>query len=267
MTFKRPFYQTPKIAFACIALSTVLTACVSNAVPPKLIAPTAKSVVKAAEPTVLQFKKGQLLSIVSIVSSPNEDAKKFVKEYYNTAFPLGEKHGLKREGQLRVLASPVGAHKSQGIVFYSWPNKEAEQSFEAEAAWSSIKALRPKAWEELRIYTQEVEQDMALTFYPDKTYTLAMAWTNPENPDHYARYMDGIKASAESVGGNFIYKMFDPKFESNLIKDGGPEQVTLVEWDTPQGLQAFGKTDGFNQNAHYLKTGVTRFEILALSAQ
>lgn len=91
-----------------------------------------------------------------------------------------------------------------------------------------------------------------------------MAWINPENPDHYDLYMDGITDAVADVGGRFVYKMFDPKFESNKIKTGGPGQVTLVEWDTPQGLQAFGKTQGFKDNAAYLGTGVTRFEILVL---
>lgn len=266
MIVKTNLLQPAKFALISVALSSVLMGCaatsggtLANAKP----SPTAQ---KAKAPTVLAFEKGQLFSIVSIVGDQSPEAKKNVAKYYKTAFPLGAKHGLKREGQLRVVAAPVGDHKSDGIVFYSWPSTADEARFEAEPAWASIKALRPKAWEELRIYTQEVEADMTLTFDPNKTYTLAMAWFNLENPDHYDKYMAGIKEAAESVGGRFIYKMFDPKFESNTIKSGGPGQVTLVEWDTPQGLQAFGKTAGFKENAHYLKTGVTRFEILTLSS-
>lgn len=267
MTLKITLLQSAKSVLVYAALSSALMGCAS--VPggsDAKIKPSTTSE-KTVAPTVLEFKKGQLFSIVSVIADPSAEAKKNVAKYYKTAFPLGEKHGLKREGQLRVVASPVGDHKSDGIVFYSWPSAADEKTFEAEPAWASIKALRPKAWEELRIYTQELEADMSLTFDPDKTYTLAMAWLNPENPDHYDKYMAGIKAAAESVGGRFLYKMFDPKFESNIIKTGGPGQVTLVEWDTPQGLQAFGKTAGFKENAHYLKSGVTRFEILALSAK
>lgn len=267
MTSKRNLLKSAKSALTYAVLSSVLIGC--GTVTPKAGAKAKPSAMtqEAQAPTVLEFKKGQLFSIVSVVADPDEEAKENVARYYKTAFPLGAKYGLKREGQLKVVASPVGDHKSDGIVFYSWPSAEDEQSFEAEPAWASIKALRPKAWEELRIYTQEVGADMSLTFHPEKTYTLAMAWFNPENPDHYDKYMAGIKEAAESVGGRFIYKMFHPKFESDVIKNGGPGQVTLVEWDTPQGLQAFGKTEGFKQNAHYLKTGVTRFEILALKSK
>ncbi|MEP3891306.1 MAG: hypothetical protein ABJN69_12675 [Hellea sp.] len=267
MTFKRKILHPVKTALIYGAVSAVLVGCATVAPNSAAKAEKAEVTKKTKAPTVLEFKKGQLFSIVSVVADSDAEAKKNVAKYYKSAFPLGAKHGLKREGQLKVVASPVGDHKSDGIVFYSWPSAENEQSFEAEPAWPSIKSLRPKAWEELRIYTQEVEADMSLVFDPEKTYTLAMAWHNPENPDHYDKYMAGIKDAAESVGGRFLYKMFDPKFESNIIKTGGPGQVTLVEWDTPQGLQAFGKTSGFKENAHYLKTGVTRFEILALSAK
>lgn len=248
--------------FTPLALAASLSACAAvNTTPSQPVTAA------AAETTAVQtyaFKKGQLLSFVSVVPKNTPEAKTASQEYFARAFPLASKHGFKREGQLLVKAVPVGNHKSEGVILYSWPDQASEDRLTAEADWADIKTLRPQAWEELRIYTTTLQDDLTLSFDPAKTYTLAMAWNNPKNPDHYDLYMDGIRDAVTEVGGRFVHKIFDPAFESNTIKDGGPGQVTLVEWDSPKGLQNFGKTEGFKQNAHYLKTGVTRFEILVL---
>lgn len=266
MLFQSPLERALKALLACLIASTMVSSCTSLA-QDSTPQTTAASTAQVAAPVEISLKKGELFSIISVIPKTGEAADAARSEYYATAFPLAEQYGLKREGQLRVVASPVGKHESKGIIFFSWPSKTAEEAVEQEAAWPGIKALRPKAWEDLRIFTKELDEDLTLTFKADKTYTIAMAWTNPENPNDYNTYMDGIKEAVSEVGGRFMYKMFDPKFESHKLKDGAPGQVTLVEWDTPEGLANFGDTQGFKDNVKYLSSGVTRFEILALSAQ
>lgn len=266
MLFQSPLERTLKALLACTIMTSMVASCTSLAQgsAPQVASEAAE---QAAAPMVINLKKGELLSIISVIPKKGDKAEAARSEYYQNAFPLAQQHGLKREGQLRVIAAPVGKHKSEGIIFFSWPSQAAEASLETEADWPEIKALRPKAWEDLRVFTDELDEDLTLTFKADKTYTIAMAWTNPENPDDYDTYMDGIKDAVTEVGGRFMYKMFDPKFESHKLKDGAPGQVTLVEWNTPEGLANFGETQGFKDNVKYLTSGVTRFEILALSAQ
>lgn len=251
---------------ACTAMSALVAGC-ANLDPGATRQAAAPVAEQQAAPTVVKLQKGELFSIISSIPNKGEAADAARAQYYQTAFPLAEQYGLKREGQLRVVAVPTGEHQSEGIIFFSWPSAGAESALAAESAWPEIKALRPKAWDDLRIFTDELDEDLTLTFAPEKTYTLAMAWTNPANPDDYDIYMDGIEDAVSEVGGRFIYKMFDPKFESHKLKDDAPGQVTLVEWDTTQGLANFQKTAGFKAHAKYLTSGVTRFEILVLSAQ
>lgn len=266
MLFQSPLERTLRAFLACFIMTSMVTSCASLA---QETAPQAasESTQQTSAPLEINLKKGELISIISVIPKTGDAADAARAEYYATAFPLAEQYGLKREGQLRVDAAPVGKHESKGIIFFSWPNKASEEAVEKEVAWPGIKDLRPKAWEDLRIFTKELDEDLNLTFKADKTYTIAMAWTNPENPNDYDTYMDGIKDAVSEVGGRFIYKMFDPKFESHKLKDGAPGQVTLVEWDTPEGLANFGDTQGFKDNVKYLSSGVTRFEILTLSAQ
>jgi uncharacterized protein (DUF1330 family) len=257
--------HTVRTVLVCGVLSLGLPACSTmTTASPQTAKPQAA---QTSTPVTMHFKKGQVMSIISPIAKEGETAKKALQTYYKTAFPLGSKHGLKREGQVIVKAAPIGDHKSEGIIFYSWPSANSEKQFESEAQWPAIKSLRSEAWEELRIYSDEISEDMTLTLHPEKTYTLAMAWINPEQPNDYALYMDSIKEAVSDVGGRFVYKMFDPKFESNTIKDGGPGQVTLVEWDNPEGLQNFTKTKGYKDSSQYIGTGVTRFEILMMQTQ
>ena len=262
MLFQSPLERALKALLACLVSATMVTSCTSLA--QSDVPQTAAE--QPAAPLTIDLKRGELLSIISVIPNKGDQADAARAEYYQSAFPLAQQYGLKREGQLKVTSAPVGQHKSEGIIFFSWPSQAAEASLEKEADWPAIKALRPKAWEDLRIFTDELEEDLTLTFKADKTYTIAMAWTNPENPNDYDTYMDGIKDAVAEVGGRFIYKMFDPKFESHKLKDGAPGQVTLVEWDTQEGLAKFGETQGFKDNVKYLTSGVTRFEILTLSA-
>lgn len=264
MLIKHRPLKTFKTLFACAGLASLATACAANSADASQ--PTAGTVSQADEmPLIIDLKRGELLSIISVISEKGEAAEMARAQYYQRAFPLAEPFGLKREGQLKVLASPIGAHKSEAIILFSWPSKSAELALEADPAWPEIKALRPQAWHDLRIFTDELESDLTLTFAPDKTYTLAMAWIDQENPNDYDLYMENIRDAVSEVGGRFVYKMFDPKFESHKLEDGAPGQVTLVEWDSPQGLSEFQKSEGFKSNANLITSGTTRFEILVLS--
>lgn len=257
-------FFTPRFKFKSAVLGAALlvapAAC--NAVQDRPAAPASAAEAKA--PVTVTYQQGQLISIITSLPNSGEAAREAIAAYGASAFPLASTHGLKREGQLLVKAAPVGDHKPVVAIFYSWPSAAAEAAFNAEPAWPAIRDTRADAWEELRIYTDLVEKDMTLTFDPAKTYTLAMAWINPENPHDYDVYMKGIEPAVAQSGGRFMYKMSDPEFESHSLDAGAPGQVTLVEWDTPQGLENFGKTKGFKDNAKYLSSGVTRFEIIAL---
>ena len=172
MLFQSPLERALKAFLACFILTSMVTSCTSLA---QDSAPQAAE--QPAAPVEINLKRGELLSIISVIPKTGDAADAARSEYYATAFPLAQQHGLKREGQLRVIAAPVGKHESEGIIFFSWPSQAAEASLEKEADWPEIKALRPKAWEDLRVFTKELDEDLTLTFKADKTYTIAMAWS------------------------------------------------------------------------------------------
>ncbi|TDF34605.1 hypothetical protein EYS14_22875 [Alteromonadaceae bacterium M269] len=207
----------------------------------------------------LAIKKGQVFSIVAPdTKAGGEDA---ISEYYQRAFPLAESLGLQRHMSLKVGSTFVGNYHPSGFIFFSWPDQSSENKLTNHAEWSEIKALRPLGWDELKIYSSMAKTDIDITFDSSKFYTLAVAWFNPDKPTDYLTYLDGIEETVESIGGRFILKVHHPRFEAHASPLINPGQITLVEWDSPEGLKTLQQSDAFKQFSPYLTSGVTAFEL------
>ncbi len=211
----------------------------------------------------LDFQKGQLLSFV--VPQTREDGDAAREAYYQKAFPIAEKLGYKHEASLRVRDKIISDYDPSGFLLYSWPDADALRAFEADPAWPAIKASRPDAWSELKIYTGELEQDLTLSFDPAKTYTVVVAWLKPGKEADYARYLDGITEAVNAAGGRFIYKMKHPAFESHASSPDAPQQLTFVEWDDVEGFSKVRQSEAYKQNQQYFASGVDHIEFYRLA--
>jgi len=214
---------------------------------------------------VIELTQGQLLTIIEPLNK--ENSQEAVKKYYQTAIPLAQKHGFKNEGTLVSQKTLVGKFAPPGVVFATWPNRQSEQSFLAEPEWPNLKEMRPLAWQELKIFTAEVSEDTVLSFDPDKHYTLAIAWFDPEHPNDYLQYLDNIESVLLSSGGRFMYKMKNPTFEKHASEQKAPNQLTIVEWDSVDGLQQLQAKEQYQKHVALLENGVVDFELHLLFAQ
>lgn len=187
------------------------------------------------------------------------------QSYYREAFPLGQKFGLKREAQLKIDNTVVSDYKPTGLVFFSYPDQESEKQLMNQPGWPAIKAQRPEAWNELRIYSAAMQDDLDLSFDPAKYYSLVVAWTNPDKPEDYQRYLTGIERALHEAGGRFIYKMINPKMEAHATSLNAPSQLTFVEWDAPNGFAKVQKTEDYKASQPYFRSGVTNVEFYYMS--
>lgn len=219
---------------------------------------------KAGQQTVqMLLSKGQMFSVIApIVKEGGESAR---KQYYSQVLPLATQLGLKREGQVKVTETVAGDYNSKAFAFFSWPDVNAENNLYANSKWATMKALRSKGWDELRIYSAAIEQDTQITFSADKFYTLAIAWTNTANPSNYARYMNLIEDKLKECGGRFMYKMVSPRFEAHATDLPAPGQLTFVEWDSADGLSRFQQSPEIKAQSTLLRAGVSRFEFYRLA--
>jgi uncharacterized protein (DUF1330 family) len=207
----------------------------------------------------LSIKKGQVFSIVAPDNKVGGEAA--VNEYYQRAFPLAESFGLKRHISLKTPRTLVGNYEPSGFIFFSWPDQASEKKLVNHSEWPEIKALRPKAWNELKIYSSLAERDIDITFDSSKFYTLAVAWFNPDRPEDYTNYLAGIEETVNKVGGRFILKVHHPRLEAHASPLIDPGQITVVEWESPEGLAALQESEAFKKFSPLLSSGVTSFEL------
>ncbi|MEP3224808.1 MAG: hypothetical protein ABJO01_02445 [Parasphingorhabdus sp.] len=213
----------------------------------------------------LKVKKGQYLSIIMPEARADHAAQRERQSYYRKALPLGQKFGLKREAQLKVDTAVISDFEPTGLIFFSYPDAASEMKLTGHQSWPTIKAQRPKAWHELRIYSAAVENDLNLLFDPAKFYTLVVAWTNPEKPDDYQNYLSGIETAVHAAGGEFIFKMHNPKMEAHATALKAPNQLTFVEWETADGFEQVQKTAAYKASAPYIRSGARKIEFYRMS--
>ncbi len=252
--------RTSMTLVSAFALALTMPACSTMAQQSKSTTPSAP-----IENTRLTVAKGQYLSIIMPDPKSDADANTIRQSYYQQALPLGAKFGLKREVQIKVDNAVISDYKPSGLIFFSYPDQASEKQLTVQPEWPAIKALRPQVWNELRIYSAAVENDLDLNFDPAKYYTLVVAWTNPENPDDYQRYLTGIENEVRNAGGRFIYKMNNPKMEAHATDLKAPGQLTFVEWDAPGGFAKVQATADYKASVPYFQSGITKIEFYEMS--
>ncbi len=236
---------------------TVLSVCLGAA--PVLADPERSE--EAAPSVTLSFDAGQVVTLSASLNAPGEDAAAARRSYFQQVFPIAGDLGLRRGPTLATTQTVIGDFEAQAYSFFSWPTAAAEAILTAHPDWPAIKALRPTAWDELRLYTVILEDGLDLTFRADRSYTVAVAWLNPHAPEDYDRYLDGIEPTLNTMGARFVYKMRDPRYEQNAPTGSAPGQVTIVEWQSSEDLEAFLDSEGFEANYAHLQSGTTRFEL------
>ncbi len=221
----------------------------------------------AAAPNTLtvSLSEGELFSVIAVKQRSGPSAAQARKAYFQNAFGVASAYGLRPFGSLNVTQVIAGDFDPEVVAFYAWPSAAAEASFDRDPTWTPIKATRPNGWSGLRVHDDVAHTNVELAFSSDKFYTLASAWIDPERPADYDTYLQNIVPAVQAVGGRFMYQMVDPNFSALDADTRAPGRLTLVEWDSPAGLDAFLKSQGYRQNAALVRSGTTRFEVVALS--
>ena len=253
------YYLKGLLVGQALLASTLAEAAVSSAEQ----TPIAKATESGDGAIALSYKKGELVSFVFPDNKPGNGAA--AQEYGKRAFPIAGKLGLSNDLTFNI-EKIVGDFDPDAMVLYSWPSAEAETQFNNHPDWAQIKATRPDIWEELRVYTAVLPEDLSLIFKPQKVYTIAIAWTSEEKPNDYHRYFSIIDDEVKNQGGRFMYKMFDPNYEAHVKTGKGPGQITLVEWDQKDGFQQFVRSKTYQEKAsNYFRSGVDYVEFFYIT--
>ncbi|MEM9616651.1 MAG: hypothetical protein AAF936_01725 [Pseudomonadota bacterium] len=247
-----PFSVNATRAFlACTTLA--LTACNTDD----------SDIAENSTPLTIEVKKGEVLQLIA--PQARTDGNSARQAYYDKVFPIAESLGYERLGQLNVKQKVISDYNPGAFIFYSWPDEEAEDGLYSRPDWPALKAVRPEAWTELKIYSDTLDQDLTLNFDPAKQYTVVVAWFDPAHPGDYERYLSGIENAVTREGGRFIYKMRRPRFEAHASSLDAPGQITFVEWDSNDGFARVQKSDEYKANAKFFNSGLESFEFYWLA--
>lgn len=215
-------------------------------------------IAESSSSLTIKAKRGEVLQLIAPQARPDGSSAR--QAYYDKVFPIAESFGYKRLGQLNVKQKVISDYDPGAFIFYAWPDEDAENGLYAHPDWPALKAARPDAWTELKIYSDTLDEDLTLTFDPAKHYTVVVAWFDPAHPGDYERYLKGIEPAVTREGGRFIYKMRHPEFEAHASSLVAPGQITFVEWNTSDGFARVQKSDEYKASAKFFSAGLERFE-------
>ncbi|MBV7266542.1 DUF1330 domain-containing protein [Erythrobacter ani] len=238
------------------AAAGLLAACGSPLVPKSALAQPTEAPARAG--FTVDLDKGDVLQVIAPQS--REDGASTREAYYRQTIPAAEALGFQRHGQLNVRQKVISDWDPGAFIFFSWPDQPSLTAFEARPEWPSVLATRSNGWEELRIFSLELKQDLELQFDPEKHYTVVVAWLNSDGNADYDRYLDGIEPAMARAGGRFVHKLRGPSMEALDAPPGAPGQITFVEWDSTDGFAQVQQSPEYRAHQQYFASGVERFE-------
>src|SRR5713101_7593394 len=121
---------------------------------------------KATAELTINFSKGELLQLVSATYVKGKDEE--LGEYFQKAFLLATGYGYTPLIQFHVTDVLNGTYHPEGFIgLYKWPNSAASEQFGHDPRWAPIEATRPEVFQELRINTIVLEEDLKMIFKED----------------------------------------------------------------------------------------------------
>ena len=220
---------------------------------------------EATKALSVQYAPGMVVQLIAPATDPE---KRHLRDlYFKKNAETAQRHGYRQDGVLIVDETLVGDFKPNVFVVSHWPSLKAQKTFQALPLFSGVKSLRRKAWEALKLYDHELDVPLEMTFTEDKTYTVALAWTNPSKPSEYYDYMAALPPLLEKVGGRFMHQFNDVVVSAHNPNELAPQQITFVEWNSKDGVEKLQALPEFAELAKKLQSGTVRFELHRVKAR
>ncbi|MEO0812796.1 MAG: hypothetical protein AAFY60_08030 [Myxococcota bacterium] len=184
----------------------------------------------------LEVQKNELVSVISILPRPGDEADGVRDRYLKRAFELAGPFGLRPLGSFAVQAAPLGDFEPKAVSIFAWKSVEAEAAFAASKQWPPIKALRPAGWTELRIHDASAPTATQISFRSDRTYGLLTVW------DSVA--LSTVERAINNSGVRIVYRQDAPGFSALAQPGRAPALLAFVESRTLNDFSAFARSLG-----------------------
>lgn len=228
--------------------------------------PLQQAQISAAEQTrTVTLRKGEVLQLYT--EDRNADALQAREALLEATAPLASRYGLKAAVEFAVRATAAGEFKPNSVSLHTAPSLEALTQLSSSADWQAVQPARAAAYNDMKTYSDVVEDNVTLTFDPAKLYTVGIFWVNHENPGDLEFYLDGLKPTVEELGGRFIYYMNDPAISAISTSQPAPGRVIFIEWSDPANLSKLSTMPRYQELQRYRISGTTEFEFHIIQPQ
>ena len=213
----------------------------------------------------LTIKGGQLLSVIGIDRKDGEAASAARRRYFGGAFPIARSFGLQSGVSFRVQRTLSGTFRPGAVALFLWPNQASEGRLTSHPKWPALKALRPDGWDELRIYSAVIDDDVQAPLDAKTAYAIGAYWPDARRLAAFERSMQRVRETIVSSGGRVVLTMNEPKQETHASSPQAPNQVLLMEWKDEASIDAFVQSTDAAVGSSDASTGVARFELHQLT--
>lgn len=216
-----------------------------------------------ARTPITHIPAGHVLSYV--MREAGEGQTQARNRFYQEDRMLGEGLGRHAGTDLTVRQRILGEFAPDDLSVEIWPSQAALERYWDDEAQTRMRSQAEAGWRERRVYSVVLDEDLTLAFDPNKFYTLAAAWFNPDHPEDYTAYLAAISDEVRAAGGRFVYKMKAPHMHATGYAGDAPDQITVVEWESVESLRALQATETYKAASALFRSGTRHFEFFVIA--
>jgi uncharacterized protein (DUF1330 family) len=196
--------------------------------------PAAKE--KTPNGKTLEFKQNKIYEFAALWVKPGKE--KQLGEYFNQAFPIAMKYGVRPVINFNPESSYAGDFKPVMFFVNEWPSLEAFNQFINDPQEKKLIPQRDEALERLAVTHAQVQQPATVTLKNGGLVEFAAMWIKPGKQEQLNRYY----GQAFPIAVKYGVRRLAGFVPVNVYRgDLNPQVIGLNQWPSPEAFQRFIK--------------------------
>ena len=213
----------------------------------------------------ITFRTGKLIEVALLTVKP-EGKKAFMEEYFPKVMPVAIPYGAKPIASFAVTNTVMGNKPNKMLVFFEWENLTQKRAFEKNPEYLKLRNIRDNALSFLSQGYFEVEKDVEVEIWNNKTYDFAGLFINPEKAHLLQEYFQAVLPVASSSDFGYTPIVNLNPYKNANDQNYHPSVIAFAEWKAGKDSQKrFEKTKVFQQNKHKRSEGAPYIDVFHIT--
>lgn len=197
----------------------------------------------SAESVTVEFKKGEVLCLISSINQENNGALKGA--YFKGAFPVSGKLGFEYLATLDVETQLAGDHLAPAFSIIKTPGTQAKDDLNGKylSEWHHLRKTRPDIWKEMIAREYEIKKDLNFTIDDQIYYQVETFWVQQDREFDFDQYRSEVEELVIKNNGRVVYQAGVPSDFETLGKERAPSHTVITEWKSKKQFDDFSKLD------------------------